>query len=730
MRVLKGLNVVDLGVGMAPALVARFLADSGASVARAEPQGGDPFYDYYPAYEVWRRGAEPIAGTADIEARLAVADICIVGGEDFPGLQRGPNVSQIASRHPHLVVLDIQGYPDGVAEPGRPATDLLLQARSGLSYEHYADRPILMGFQPASYGAAMRGVIGVLAALYERETSGAGQLVSTSLFEGALAWVGMLWVDFERATPVNRFVLPKDPFPLVFRAADGKFIHIVLGAAGSKYKMYQALEIDDPSVQPTDSGMPQPGGDPRNFFGDIDVLAAHVAKKPSAELLQKIWALGLPAEPVEPPGACWDHPQIERNGTIERGPDGLRRVGFPFGMRASTGGPRTRREAPQRARPLEGVRVLDFGTFIAGPLASVVLADLGADVIKVETPAGDPGRAIPRAFNAACRGKRAIAVDLKAPDGLRLAQALAARSDVIMSNFRTGVPERLGIAPSQLHGLQPDLIVLEAPAYGAEGPLADRAGFDMVMQAWCGHEFRGGGRNNDPLWNRTSMVDACGGMLGAIAALLGLYHRARTGEGVAIESALVSAGIFLLSELVQQPDGEFIGAPVLNSCCTGYHPAEAIYATRDGWIAIAARGASAALKLAEALEIDAGALGAPATWGDDAAAAIAACVEAADTATIAARLEQAGIWTEPCRRDVEQTMLYDSALLALGVVRSSQHPAFGAARETGLLVRFSRSPSGNALHAPLKGEHNEAVLREFGYTQTEIEDFVARKIVL
>ena len=320
-KMLKDLTVVDLGVGMAAALVAKYLAELGAQVIRVEPPDGDPFAEIYPAYDVWRRGAtrnaEACNSPQHLETLLDGADICLIGGEDHPDVSRRSDGAELAARHSRLVVLDIEGYIAGTQDAGRPATDLLVQARSGITREHFTDRPVPMSFSPANYGATFRGLCAVLAALYEREASGKGQLVSTSLYEGALVWVAGIWCDMAQPTPASNFVMPMDPHPLVFRCADGRYVHIVIGAAGSKYRMYKALEIDDPSIKPDDSGMPQPTGDPKNFFGDVDLLAEYCARKSSDELLERIWGLALPAEPVLPPGECWDAPQIKHNGIID-----------------------------------------------------------------------------------------------------------------------------------------------------------------------------------------------------------------------------------------------------------------------------------------------------------------------------------------------------------------------------------------------------------------------------
>ena len=728
MQVLKGLKVVDFGLGMAPALVTKFLVDAGASATRVAPENGDPFSDYYPTYDVWRRGQASFAkGPEELDSLLGAADFCVLGGEDFPGVARGPDPADLAARFPRLIVLDIQAYPEGSSYAGRPATDVLVQARSGLAYEHFKNRPILMSFEPANYGAALLGLLGLMAALYERETSGLGQVVTTSLFEGALSWTRLLWGDFEKPTDVTRFVTPMDPYPLVFPGSDGAFIHIVVASAGSKYKMYQALEIDDPSVLPTDSGMPQPHGDPRNFYGDVDVLAEHAAKISSGEMLKRIGGFGLPAEPVLPPGACWSEPQVEHNGIIATDADGTRHVGFPVNITFSKGVSKAR--PLSGTRPLDGIGMLDFGAFVAGPLATVLLGDLGADVIKIETPAGDPTRGIVRSFNGANRGKRAIAVNLKTPEGLRIAQSLAERVDVVTSNFRSGVASRLGIGQEQLHAIRPDMVILESPAYGSTGPQAERAGFDQVMQALCGHEHRAGGRGNDPLWNRTNMVDIAGATLGAISAVLALYQRGRTGEGAAIEDPLVNAGIFLLSELAQRPDGRFEGADQLNPNRSGYHPSEAMYQAEDGWIAIAARGSEAATRLADLLGIADRVQRDTRRWGDAEGELIAETVKIHTVDSLLKLLDQEDIWAERCQQGMEAKVLEDPDLLRLAIVAASDHPTYGRVREIGTLMRFSRSAYGTTRHTPVYGEANAEVLRECGFSEAEIDDFTERKIV-
>jgi len=728
---LSGLKVIDLGLGMAAALICKFLREAGAAVTRVEPPAGDPFYGVYPAYEVWHRGStldREAGGSAErLQRLLAQADVCLVGGEDFPGVSRRRDAAALQRQHPRLVVVDIEGYPGGTRDAPRPATDVLVQARSGLAFEHYSKRPILMSFEPTAYGAAFNGLAGLFAALLHRESTGSGQVVSTSLFEGALSWSAALWVEAERPTPASNFVMPKDPWPLIFKCRDGIWIQVVMGSTGSKGRLYRILEVDDPSVDINDSGMPKPTGDPKNFFGDIDVLARHIEKRQSQELLEAIWAAGLPAEPVLPPGGCWDHPQVIHNGVIARATDGLRHVGHPVYDRAS---PAPRREpAHGNPLPLSGLKIVDFGAFVAGPYSSAVFADLGANVIKVEAVTGDPNRSIFRSYTAVNRGKRNITIDLKTPEGLKLAHQLCMGADVITNNFRPGVSARLGIDARTLHALKPELIVLESAAYGGTGPKAEGAGFDMCFQALCGHDYRAGGVGNPPLWNRTSMVDYAAGFIGAVAVLQRLYQRAVTGAGAEVGAGLLNAALYLLSELIQRPDGTFAGAPQLNHEQTGYHPAEQLYEAADGWLGVAARDEAAAARLLEVLKLKPAVSVPRGQWGPEVAARIGAAIRGWTLHDLLAALEAAGVWAEACCTDGEPETLHNPELLRLGTIYSAVHPQFGLVRQVGPLVRLSASARFVPRHAPLPGEQTDEILAELGFDAPAIQGLRERKVV-
>jgi crotonobetainyl-CoA:carnitine CoA-transferase CaiB-like acyl-CoA transferase len=725
--------LLDFGTGMAPALVTRYFVEIGAEVIRFEPAAGDPFYRVYPAYEVWHRGKIKKRGedlSADELAQwISTADICVTGGEDFPGLKRFDD-ADILTRKPRLVVLSITAYPEALSLRDHAAAEILVQAKSGLCYEHYSDRPLRMSFEPCNYGAGLQGLVGVLAALYDRERSGLGQVVRTSLFEGALTYGCSFWSEASKPSAAFEFCVPKDPWPLIFKCKDGQYVHLIMGSAGSKAKLYDILGIYDPTVDVNDSGVPRLDAvrlDMKKFFGDVELISPFIQQRESGELLKALWDAGLAADLVQPPGACWDDPQVRHNGIIRRDSDGTRFVGGNPISAAPLPAPRTPIPAAG-ARPLSGLKIVDFGTFVAGPYTSAILGDLGADVIKVESLAKDPNRNVFRSFTTGNRGKRAIMLDLKTAEGRDIAQRLCLRADIVTNNFRTGVAARLGIDARTLHQMKPELIVLESAAYGATGPKAERAGFDLAFQAFCGHEYRAGGKDNAPLWNRSTLVDYTGGLLGAISVLQALRVRAHTGAGAELNVPLLNAGIFLLSELVQRPDGSFAGAPLLNREQTGFHPLEQIYQTADGWIAIAGRDAKSATALVTALELSASLRDDSSAWGASEARSLASAIRARDTRSLLDLLERAGVWAEECSRDAPHRTLNDPRLIEAGTVHVSQHGQFGTVREIGQLFRFSRSASGSHGHTAQPGEHTRSVLAELGYDGEAVADLYKRKI--
>ena len=251
----------------------------------------------------------------------------------------------------------------------------------------------------------------------------------------------------------------------------------------------------------------------------------------------------------------------------------------------------------------------------------------------------------------------------------------------------------------------------------------------MCFQALCGHDWRAGGVGNPPLWNRTSMVDFAGGLIGEVAVLQYLYQRARCGAGASIGGSLLNAGLYLLSELVQKSDGQYVGADPINHEQTGYDPANQLYEAADGWLAVAARDDAMAKKLLQVLNLGQRVTTARSAWNADVGRLIAQEIRNRRLDALVPALEAAGVWVEVCRDNGERDSLGDPDLRRLGTVYSAQHPKFGEVRQLGPLVRFSASENSRRRHAPLAGEHSDEVLSELGYSPDEIKGLRERSVV-
>jgi crotonobetainyl-CoA:carnitine CoA-transferase CaiB-like acyl-CoA transferase len=315
------------------------------------------------------------------------------------------------------------------------------------------------------------------------------------------------------------------------------------------------------------------------------------------------------------------------------------------------------------AGPLAGFRVLDLGTVLAGPLAGSLLAELGADVVKVEPLAGDPFRVRGFVYN---RGMRSVAIDLRTPAGRRSFRRLVRRSDAVLDNFRPGVLDRLGIDHESLESVNPGIVCFSLTGFGDRGPLRDKPGFDPILQAMSGMMTAQGGRA-DPVFYTVAVNDICGGALGALAVSLGLLHRLRGGEGQSITSSLVAISVFMQSGELVQAEGRAL-APTGGPDFRGPSPLDRYYQGRDGWLRVEGCDHDEDLRrIAEALGVS----------GDNGSRVEEALARRAETAPVhetVAWLIRLGISATPARR--AQDLIEDEFLMSREVFRPSRRRAW------------------------------------------------------
>jgi crotonobetainyl-CoA:carnitine CoA-transferase CaiB-like acyl-CoA transferase len=391
------------------------------------------------------------------------------------------------------------------------------------------------------------------------------------------------------------------------------------------------------------------------------------------------------------------------------------------------------------AGPLDGVTILDFGQYLAGPIGPMVLADLGAEVIKVEPVAGDAMRWVPKPFVACQRGKSDLAVDLKTDEGREIAYRLVAQADVVHHNMTKGTAARLQLDYPTLRAHRPDLIYCNTYAYGEQGPLSHFGGLDPLYQAASGLEYEAGPvhAGNPPLYYRFGMSDTANGIASAQGILLALHHRMRTGEGQYVTTSLLDASMLYTSEFFRTEQGPAPRRPRLDQRQTGTTALYRLYETQDGWIQLAAVteahwAALCALLRREDLRED------PrfATVEDRLSrreqleAILEPLIRAQTSRMWALRLDDAGIPAEIPVDTVEgELVLFDEDNVRLGLVAEYEHEQLGRMRQYGRLIDYSDTPIDPQGPPPRAGEHTREILIRLGYDEAEISDLRERKVV-
>jgi len=389
--------------------------------------------------------------------------------------------------------------------------------------------------------------------------------------------------------------------------------------------------------------------------------------------------------------------------------------------------------------PLAGVRIIELSHIMAGPACGMLLADLGADVIKVEKfPDGDDSRRMvpPKvdgesaAFMILNRNKRGTTINLKSEAGRSLLRRMLAKADVLIENFRPGTMDRLGLGYESLRETNPGLIYCQLTGFGTTGPYADRAGFDLIAQGMSGiMSLTGEGPGRPPVKVGVPLTDMTAGILGAMGILAAYTHRLKTGQGQRVETSLLEAGILHTA----WQSAIFFATGRSPGPLGSAHPLSAPYQaiqTSDGWINIGAANQANWLRLIEIIGMPK--LGDDERFRDNAARMnnlpalielLTARFRERSTSVWLALLEEAGVPAGPVLT-IEQ-MAADPQVHAREMVVEVQHKKVGKTRALGTPVKFSATPTRVGRAAPLLGEHTREILAEFGLPQEEIDTLVA-----
>jgi crotonobetainyl-CoA:carnitine CoA-transferase CaiB-like acyl-CoA transferase len=374
---------------------------------------------------------------------------------------------------------------------------------------------------------------------------------------------------------------------------------------------------------------------------------------------------------------------------------------------------------------LHGLTVLDCTSYLAGPYGAMMLADLGASVIKVEPLEGDSFRELP-GFYGWNRGKRSIAVNLKDRAGQEVLHRLVKTADVLMQNMRPGVDERLGMAWATLRTLNPRLIYCAMTAFGPDGPYRDRPGYDPVFQALGGVQHLQG-FGGPPQFVRVAVTDYYTAALGAQAVLAALFVRERTGRGQLVETSLLQGVLALQSGSVV----DYPGKPTFLRETPTYR----LYQAGDGqWFFLACGNQAFWAKLCKAIGrpemIDDPRFGSWLLRGENRETLMPILEAAFVTRSREEWLKILGDHDIPCAPVQSlQEFMRDPGVQHMKMTVQYEHPELGPLTLMGQPIRFSETPAPDAGPPPVLGQHTRAVLREAGYADGDIADLHRRGVI-
>jgi crotonobetainyl-CoA:carnitine CoA-transferase CaiB-like acyl-CoA transferase len=746
MSAFDGIRVLDCSQGLSGPMAAMLLADFGAEVLKLEPPEGDRAKNL-PGYVAWNRNKHRLdLDLADADERerfgtlLAGADVVVFDHGPTELARLGLEAAALTASNPRLIHLWVPPYGTAGEWSDLPAHHASLTGLSGAAFRQgsYADQPIWYVAPLVQYAQATLAAAAVGAALLERSATGLGQSVVVSGLH-AMAETGCPLSALGGEPRGGGHPLGGGASYRLYQCGDGKWLF--LGTLFSHFFAHalEALDLMDARVWDVGAAIEEKlASGPREHWlalfrahdapaGPVDRredwLKSEIAQANELGIVLQHPALG----PVEMPGVM---------ARLEDTPGSLRHFMEAASEErlAAFATPRAP-SPPTSARhrlPLAGVRILDLGTVVAGAYAATILANFGADVVKVEPSDGDPFRSGGPGFMNYNRGKRGLGVNLKNPAGRELFLDLARTADVVLDNYRLGVRERLGIDYAALRAVNPRIVSCSANTYGSRGADARLPGFDPLLQARGGMMAAQGGEDGEPVFHTIPINDVATAALTAFAIIAALNAREITGEGQNVETSLAAATtLYQFGELVSYAGRPPNGAGSRD--CVGFTALDRYFRCRDGWLTLACTAPAHFEALTRALDRTdwlgcwdgAAALAEPRDGALAKAVATALAQHSRDDAV--ALLTAAGVPTLPVMRgdEVQRTEFFWEN----GYFELHAHPYYGELVASRGFAEFNGSPARfDRLHPEL-GEHGVEVLTDYGIPRERIVELARARVI-
>jgi crotonobetainyl-CoA:carnitine CoA-transferase CaiB-like acyl-CoA transferase len=731
------------------------------------------------------------AGQAEARELARGADVVIEAFSPGVAERWGLGSSELRGLNPALVYCSVRGF--GAAGPfsDLKAYDGVIAAKAGLFTRGafgFRPGPIFVNAPVASHGAAHMATAGILSALLVREQTGRGQDVEASLWQGLNPYDYFGLTTYQNA--IRSGTVPTRGAPSAAGVVASRFSPMGCSADG-RWVISCTMLPHQGQAFVRGLGLAEALTDPRfkatPFFDSVDdaeayddLVWARIRELDSRELTEML--LAEPDVAFEIAGTAEDalsHPQVVHNGEVievvdpelgvvhqvgpvahfESTPARIARSRPALGAHhgPTTGPEKTPATGPAPAHPLAGVTIVEFGYFYAMPYGVTMAAALGARVIKLEDGQGDPMR---RSFGAmetgaskVLEGKESIALDLKSPEGRRIVHQIVESADVFVLGFRPGVAERLGIDYETLRAVNPRLVYVHAGGYGPSGPYAQRPMYAQTAAALAGGYDRQAG-----YWLRPEMSEGfevaeirailapriqslaegdANAALGVLSAIMfGIFSQRRSGTGQFIASSMINGNLWALSDDFCRYEGKPTLArsdPDLYGLSATYR----LYETVEGWMFLAATTEREwAALVAETGSKDLATdprfsdAGSRSTNDDELAEVLSEILAARPAAQWEQALTAAGVGCAAVYDgSVSQFTATTPALLEAGLTFEVDDPTFGRVVRYGTPVKMSETP-GRVAPGCLRGQHNNSVLGELGYSPTDIEKLKEARIVL
>ena len=775
-KALSGLRVIELGTGPVTGMVGMILADFGAEILRVQPPQERPL-DTLNAAPMWARGKHDL--TIDLAQQgdrkrlcelISCADVLVTNWRNSVLQGWSLDADTLRAEFDHLIYCQVSGFgPKGVLSE-LPGYEHVVAAYSGrmMLFQGLADRegPVFSSLQVGVHVATQAAVSGILAARLQQINSGKGRLVETSILQGMLPFEmgGLIARQFtesyEALLPYIAATPEPPPASLFYhpaQAADGRWLQFgnLLPHLFDAFLIATDLVdiLADPDYEPHQLLFNDPGK--HEAFRDRMLLRIQ-ARTAEDWMTDFVADGGIVAATYQTTQEALTDPDIVDNGHVVKGAGGVQ-LG-PLAKLTATpavivdnvveaddcitrwlASPRpSKPEGELQEKPLDGVRVVDLSTIIAAPIGVSLLADMGADVVKVEQLGGDPFRSLLAGLGASRVnvGKRSISLDLKTEAGQKVVRKLAAEADVLVHNYRPGVAERLGIGYPDLYADNPGIVYVQNNGYGPDGPSALRPSTHPVPGAAMGGVlYQLGERIPSSLlpiedlrrWTSRLMranelnPDPNTGMVVASAVLLGLNARQFTSKGQLILVDMLCANAYANADDFLDYPGK-PQRPLPDRGLYGLSPTYRLYRCGDGhWVFLGLISPPEINAFAAALVRKGIDISGDRVRDKDANQVLEEIFKTRPAKEWQSLLTAEGIACVLADRAAPaEFWLKDEHAAANGFVGPAEHPLHGNYLRHGPLVVFDRNV-GELKGPPLAGQHNIEILQEAGFDSVSIE---------